>query len=357
MARRTGSGDKDDKIVQQVLRVMPQLPRTFLWLCKKAEHFNHREPTTFVSDVRTEVQKSLPLLTGNLNPKTLRRLWRLLSRLPLKEEAEKQLSDLTRLAKREAATDPRYSLLLKLMSEADRKVPYVSIIVSMRHADPIESLGSQCAPQDSLELAERTRGESRATFVLRALSETYEPLYRMYLITIWALSFFKEGETPPEQVPSTGNLIKEAHKRLLDYPGLVEPDAGWMRNSAVHNPRKYVLESDALEMWDKSVEPRIVDVGGLLAMVKRMYQISGITIQRVGQLYMFRDLFAKSGFLDEILDSFPVLISTKPEEIQQVEDRLAAKAERMFRPMNDFFGTHTPPPTAREFQRGARSDA
>lgn len=347
MARGTGTNDADEKIVREVLRAMPQLPGTFRWLFKKAEYFNHREPTTFVTEIRAKLNKSLPISTGNMNPKSLRRLWRLLSHLPLKEEAQKQLSDFTRLVKQQAAADPRYSLLLKLMSEADRRVPFVSMIVSMRHADPIESLGPLCAPQDSLEQAERTRGESRATFVLRALSETYEPLYRLYLITIWALSFFKEGEIPPEQVPSTGNLIKEAHKRLLDYPGLVEPDAGWMRNSAVHNRRKYILESDAVEMWDKSVEPRLVDVGELLGMVKRMHQISGGTIQRVGQLYMFRDLFAGSGFLDEILESFPVLLSTKPEEIKQVEDRLGAKAERMFAPMNDFFETHTAPPAAR----------
>lgn len=346
MSSRTGSNDLDEKIIQEVLRAMPQLPGTFHWLFKKVEHFNHREPTTFVSEVRTKLDKSLPVLTGNVNQKTLRRLWRLLSLLPLKEEARKQLDNFTRLTKQEAATDPRYSLLLKLMSEADRQVPYVSMIVSMRHADPIESLGPQCAPQDSIEQADRTSGESRATFVLRALSETYEPLYRSYLITIWALSFFKDGEVPPTQVPSTGNLIKEAHNRLLEYPGIVEPDAGWMRNSAVHNPRKYILESDALQMWDRTVESRLVGVGELLAMVKRMHQISGVTIQRIGQLYMFRNWFGRSGFLDEMIDSFPVLLSTKPEEIQQVEDKLAARAERMFRPMNDFFETHTPPPVA-----------
>jgi hypothetical protein len=115
-----------------------------------------------------------------------------------------------------------------------------------------------------------------------------------------------------------------------------------MRNSAIHNPRKYILEKDAVEMWDKSVEPRTVPVDELLAMVKRMYQISGVTIQRVGQLYMFRKLFGE--MLDGFVESFPVLLSSDENEIEQVEARFTAKAEEMFRPMADFFEAQAPPP-------------
>ncbi len=148
---------------------------------------------------------------------------------------------------------------------------------------------------------------------------------------------------PPEQVPSTGNLVKDTYRRLSDYPGLVEPDAGWMRNSAVHNPRKYILEKDALEMWDKSVEAQIVPVGELLAMVKRMYQISGVTVQRVGQLYMFRKLFGEMGLLDGFVESIPLLMSSNDDDIQQIEARFTANAEEMFRSMADFFEKRTPP--------------
>ncbi len=343
MKKQVGRDHRDEKIAKEFLRLMPRLPRTFKWLMKKVERFDYRSPTTFISEIRAEVAKCAPALNqGNVG--ALRPLWNLLSELPLKQEARKSLDNIIKMTKSEASKDPRYSLLLKLMSEADKRVPLVSIIVSMRHGDPIESLGPQCAPYDVLERAERERGESRATFVLRALGETCEALYRPYLITIWALSFFKEGEVPPAQVPSTGNLVKDTYRRLSDYPGLVEPDAGWMRNSAIHNPRKYILEKDALEMWDKSVEPRTVLVDELLAMVKRMYQISGVTIQRVGQLYVFRNLFGETGLLDGFVESFPLLLSSSQEEIQRVEDSFTAKAEEMFRPMSDFFEAQTPPP-------------
>lgn len=336
---------RDEKIAKEFLKLLPRFPRTFKWLLKKVERFDYRSPTTFISEIKAQLAKCAPELNkGDVN--AMRPLWNLLSELPFKQEARKSLKDIVKVTKSEASKDPRYSMLLKLMSEADQRVPLISIIVSMRHGDPIESLGPQCAPYDLLEQAERERGESRATFVLRALGETCEALYRPYLITIWALSFFKEGEVPPAQVPSTGNLVKDTYRRLSDYPGLVEPDAGWMRNSAIHNPRKYILEKDALEMWDKSVETRMVPVNELLAMVKRMYQISGVTIQRVGQLYMFRKLFGEIGLLDGFVESFPFLLSSNADEIQRVEDSFTAKAEEMFRPMAEFFEAKSLPPVS-----------
>jgi hypothetical protein len=94
-------------------------------------------------------------------------------------------------------------------------------------------------------------------------------------------------------------------------------------------------------MWDKSVDPRAVPVADLLAMVKSMYQISGVTIQRVGQLYMFRKLFGDMGLLDGLVEAFPVLFSASENEIQQLEERFTAKAEKMFRPMADFFDSQS----------------
>jgi hypothetical protein len=262
-----------------------------------------------------------------------------MAELPLKEQAGKYFDEAAKFLKREAANDPRYSLLLKLMSEADQKVPGISMtIVSLRHGDLIQSLEAQCAPFSLLTQAERERGEVRATSVLRALAETCEALYRPYLITIWFLSFFKEGKMPP-RVPSTGNLVKDSYRRLSAYPGLVELDAGWMRNAAVHYRRRYIPETDALEMWDNSVMPRRVPVDDLLAMVRRMYQISGETIQLVARLHAVRTLFGP-GFRDELVASFPLLISGNEEEAKRLDDMFTAKTEEMVRRVSDFFSAH-----------------
>src|SRR5712691_9666517 len=168
MKKQACRDHRDEKIVKEFLRLMPRFPRTFKWLLKKVERFDYRSPTTFISEIRAEVAKCVPALNQE-DLGALRPLLSLLSELPLKQEARKSFDDIIKMTKSEASKDPRYSLLLKLMSEADKRVPLISIIVSMRHGDPMESLGAQCAPYDVLEEAEREHGESRATSVLRAL--------------------------------------------------------------------------------------------------------------------------------------------------------------------------------------------
>jgi hypothetical protein len=56
---------------------------------------------------------------------------------------------------------------------------------------------------------------------------------------------------------------------------------------------------------------------------------------------MLRNLFGE--MLDGFVESFPLLLSSNENEIQQVEDRFTAKAEEMFRPMADFFEANSPP--------------
>jgi hypothetical protein len=340
MGRKAPRFDIEEKIAREMLRLMPNVPKAFTWFFKKVEHFNYREPVTFITEARAKLEESA-LLRTEVSPKTARRLQRLMAKLPVKEQMGKCFDEAAKFLKKEAANDPRYSLLLKLMSEADKKVPGISMtIVSQRHGDLIQSLEAQCAAYSLLKQAERERGEARATSVLRALAETCEALYRPYLITIWFLSFFKEGEMPPQQVPSTGNLVKDSYKRLSAYPGLVEPNAAWMRNAATHFRRRYIPEKDAFEMWDNSVARRTVTVDELFEIARRMYQISGETIQRVARLHAVRTLFGPTGFRDEFVESFPLVLSGNAEGTKLLDDKFTAKTERMVRPVADFFNAH-----------------
>jgi hypothetical protein len=342
MSKGKKSEGVDEKIAREMVRLMPKLPQTLHRIFDKVERFDFRQPTTFIAEMKADIQDCAPKLDGREHL-MFYRVWKLLRLLPLERVVRWRMKEIIRITKREAAKDARYSLLLKLMSEADAKVPLVSIIVTLRHADPEAALGPQCMPYDLLEQAERESGEARATAVLRALGETAEALYRPYLITIWGLSFLREGKVPPEQVPSFGNLVKDAHRRLADYPGLVELDAGWMRNSAVHNPRKYFVETDELEMWDKNVERKAVQVDELYTMVKRMYLISGVTVQRVGQLYMFRNLFIESGLLDAFIEFLPHLFTLDEQKVRDAEERLFDRAHDMIRPLEEFFNAHARP--------------
>lgn len=229
-----GFNHKEKKIAQELLSMVPELPKLLGRLNDRIEHFDVRQPKTFIADTKSDFDILANRLQGR-KQRVARLLWCLFGKLAFKIVAKPMLLEAIALTKREASADSRYSLLLKLMHKADEAIPLVSMIVSVRHGDPESRLLSQCAPLAFLQQAERERGEARATSVLNALRATSEFVYRPYLVTIWSLSYLKEREIPPAKVPDFGELVKQAHRRLTEFPCLVEPDAGWLKNSAVGN--------------------------------------------------------------------------------------------------------------------------
>lgn len=335
MAKNEG---QDDEIVRELLRVAPTLPSVLRRTFRRIEHFDFRRPTTLIEKIKTDFER-MPL-SGEVTNDTAMMLCRLLTETISRGEFRNWYEGNIANLKREAATDSRYSELLRLMAEADARIPRVSVVVSLRHADPVERLGAQCSPVDLLQQAERTQGEERATAVLRALVETLERVYRHYLVTVWQLSFFRGGEMPNAEPPPTGNLVKEVMRRLPDYPNLVEPDAGWMRNSAVHNPREYVVTNDSLVMWDKNVPRTEIRAADLLEMVRRMYSVSAVTMQRVAQLYLLRNLMLHTGLLDALLGGIPDLVSGDAARAEMAEKQLDNKLSEITEPMRMFFASH-----------------
>lgn len=335
-----GITNQEKKIGRELLRMVPELPKMLGRLNDRIEHFDVRQPKTFIADTKRDFDVLANRLQGR-EQRVLRLLWRLFGKIAFKIVAKPMLLEAIALTKREASVDPRYSLLLKLMHKADEAVPLISMIVSLRHGDPESSLPHQCAPLVYLQQAERERGEARATSVLEALRATSEFVYRPYLVTIWCLSYLKEREIPPAKVPDFGELVKQAHHRLKHFPGLVEPDAGWMRNSAVHHLPNYILEEDALLLEAKNVQPVKVRVDDLLALVQRMYRISAVTIHRVGQLYMFRDLYLNTGLFDVFVENSPHIYSGNEKRIAIAEQELMEYTKAILEPLKEFFDSHS----------------
>ena len=129
-------------------------------------------------------------------------------------------------------------------------------------------------------------------------------------------------------------------RRLPDYPDLVEPNAIWMRNSAVHNPCEYVTQTDSVVMWDKNIPRTEVKVDGLLAIVQRIYLISAVTMQRVAQLYLLRNLMLNTGLLEVMVSSIPEVFSGDAARQQAAEDLLIKKGGEIIQPMKNFFEVH-----------------
>jgi hypothetical protein len=95
-------------------------------------------------------------------------------------------------------------------------------------------------------------------------------------------------------------------------------------------------------MWDKNVPRAEVRVDDLFAMVQRMYSISAITMQRVSQLYLLRNLLLNTGLLDALLDNVTDLISGDHARAEMAEKQLDAKAFEIMEPVQKFFASHWP---------------
>jgi hypothetical protein len=338
--RGEGFTDQEKKIGQELLSMVPELPKMLGRLTDRIEHFDVRQPKTFIAATKNDFDVLVNRLQGR-EQRVARLLWRLFGKLAFKIVAKPMLLEAIALTKREASIDPRYSLLLKLMHKADEAIPLISMIVSVRHADPESALLPQCAPLAFLQQAERERGEARAASVLDALRATSEFVYKPYLVTIWCLCYLKEREIPPAKVPDFGELVKQAHHRLREFPGLVETDAGWMRNSAVHHLPNYILEEDALIMEAKNVQPVKVRVDDLLALVQRMYRISAVTIHRVGQLYMLRDLYLNTGLFDVFIEHIPHIYAGDEKRVAVAEQELMEYVKTLLEPLKEFFDSHS----------------
>lgn len=343
MARNKDEMDRmlkaeERKAEQKLFRLMPGLTTFLESLGDRVENFDGKQPRTLITSIKGDFNALAEALKGR-ERRLGRLLWYLFGKLAFETNVKCFVHRVVELTKREAAVDDRYSLLLKLMHKADERIPLVSIIVFLRHGDPEATLPQQCAPVEFLRLAEKETGEARATTVLRALTSTAEFLYKPYLITIWSLSYLKEGKIPP-QVPEFGDLVKAANRRLPDYPGLIELNAAWMRNAAVHNLPDYDFDADSLTLQDRRTPPVKVRVDDLLEMVKRMYLLSGVTISRVGQLYMFRETFVETGLLDTFLLHMPDFLSSDEARVAQAEQEILEAARTLVEPMESFFNSN-----------------
>lgn len=321
---------REDSKLKKLESLLPELPLAMSKIVRRAEGFDGSLPTTFKAAVEkdlSDVAESLANREAAILPALfdLLRSW----------DVRKMATDLKAVTKKLASADPRYSMLLRLIAEADQQVPFVSMRFVLRHADPPLLLDLLAGPGGFLEKADGTKGEARAQAILHAL-RTIEPLYKPYLATLWELSYLRNGERPPNKAPSFGSLVQQTASRLSGYPGLVEADAGWRRNSAVHNPCEYIIRDDAVIMSDDNIPRTSVAVDELKAMVRRMYEISGVTMPRVSQLCLFR-LFIDTGLLEAIVERLPDLLSDDECRRFEAEQDIQRQAVSLFGEVGEFF--------------------
>jgi len=304
-----------DKFFPDIFTMLPNWEEQF-------ENLDYSQPKTFMREIEKDIESRIkPPININLNFL----LW-LIRRFLLKSSFFKNEfvqipNKMAKLVKNLAKEDSRYSLLLELISEVDIKYPFSPLLITFRHGDIRKTFPVTCSPMPYLVEAEKTEGEKRAFYVCDAMRNICEHIYQPYIKTLWILSYLRNGNLPPTNEPSYGNMLDVCFKNLpKKYHNLIESNAVIMRNSPSHNILNWNDETDSIILKDK--EKRIeISVDELLEKLRSMQQISSFTISRVGQLYMFR-ICGRDGIMEKIYDSLPAFFSNDKMRIQLAKTEL-----------------------------------
>ena len=301
-----------DKFFPNVFSILPKWQDKF-------ENIDYSQPQTFMKSIENDIETSMKPLTGFKIELLIRFVRRFLLKSSfIKNEFIKIPDQMAKLVKSMAKQDSRYSLLLELVSEADKKYPLSSLIIAFRHGDIRKTFSVNCSPMPYLLEVEKTQGEKRAFYVYEAMRHICEHIYQPYLKTIWQLAYLRDGRLPPDNEPSYGNMVKVCLENLPPkYHKLIEPSVSIMRNAPSHNPLNWVYETDTIVLKDKEKQIEM-PVNELIQKLESMLQISSLTISRVGQLYMFR-IFSKNGFMENLFDLLPEFLSNDKGRIQSAE--------------------------------------
>lgn len=325
------SGKNGERILE---RLVPDFRQFAPKLKKLVNEFDPTTPQTMLAKFERTLNGFAPATP--LAQRYFLRVIKMAIRMPgFRQSILNQLDEVIAMTKAEAKKDPRYALLLKLMNEADRKSILAGGVVTSRHADPRQWFAVQMNSVSKIDLAKSTVGERRANAVKEAFRDTVEYLYTPYIKTLVYLSYLREGrdEESLKKVDGMrfGNSIKHLSAKLSDYPKLFDGKAGWMRNCATHDYLTYNLKTDTFIFRDRERNPIPIRTDDLLAMTEDMYQLAGETVARVGQLYMFREVFRNMGLREVFIDHIPAIAFEKDsQKAHALEERMRKDLEAKF---------------------------
>lgn len=307
-------------------RLFPDLRRVGPKLEKLFNEFDPATPQTSMARFQ-RILSGMTLATPAAQ-RFILRLMKAAARSPgFRQSILDQLDEIITITKAEAKKDSRYALLLKLMHEADEKYLLAGAVVTSRHADPEQWFAIQMNSRSKIDLAMASAGERRANATKDAFRDTVEYLYTPYIKTLVYLSYLRESRSEDDlktvEGMRLGNAIKHLRSKLSDYPKLFDERAPWMRNCVTHDYLTYHLQTDTLILQDSEKKPSPIRTIDLLALTEDMYQLAAETVARVGQLYMFREVFRNMGLRETFLDHIPAISLEKdPQKALVLEEQM-----------------------------------
>jgi hypothetical protein len=251
----------------------PYLDEAFQGLVSKfLEFFQQPAPrasTTFVFDV---LQAFLEKST-NIPDSTAAAIWRMFdsAKFPEQDEILKPYEK-----------DPRTLELMALIDQADAKVDMAFMEYVADFLISPDTFGHMVSTGETLGEAKKLNGEPRARKVIQAIDSVAELLYQPFLVRVRALHLCSQGRavTP---APTFGMLVNEL---AANMPGslLVDPDAGWLRNSAEHGRWRYLPPSNSLLMWDLKHPEQLFKVDEIMERAWGWHKLSISILQRLYRL-------------------------------------------------------------------------
>jgi hypothetical protein len=315
---------KGDEFYYKLEKLMPWIPKVFTKLAKRVENFDPRQPVTMIAQMENDIDQVAKRVKAH--PHLILRGMRLLMKHPYFAAAmTKTMQGCIRKLETQMAEDPRAIQLLRLIEETDREVPFRSWLVLQKHVDLRLLIRPLCLAGTAVEDARKLKGEAKAAVLIEALGKTSEVLYYPYLLALWQLTCLSRDKWPRQ--PRFGNLMDQLPARLADYPGLVDIDARWMRNSARHERWEPIPGQDAIVMWDDRTPRTKVTLSELETKVNDMFQIAGVTFVGVAHRYLFHNLVTETGAWSTFGKMLPVIL-----ESGDLEGSNDAAIEEQFEP-------------------------
>lgn len=254
----------------------------------------------------------------------------------LRTNARQGMAEACRQLKSAASEDPRYSLLVGLAAEVDQHARHAALLV-LGQIDLPAFVRRECEPVEAIQNSFHLRGERRARAVRQAIRDVVEMLYDPYLRKVCNLAHLARKE-PPAALGNTGTVVQHAVSLLPKdrYPGLVDPDASFLRNAVAHGHFDYDPGADTMTLWDTNRPPQTFPVEELRDRMWSMYTISGRTFRNVAVLYMLRNLHQEGGLVDQLVEAMPRLNSTDPAVAAAAAEEMDTWVEVIFGPVRDF---------------------
>ncbi len=316
----------------QIPDVLRELVAPLLSAIASGRIVDHQRPATLLQELQRDSARAAEAVMAR--PEAMDTMLAFIGEIDF-AEVRRGLDEATRAAKRGAAADQRYSLLLNLVRGADAACPHIAVVAFARILQP-EFYRRFCEPVDLLLTAEASKGEVRARALMRAAREIGEWLYEPYLRLLWELSEFGRGKRA--KWPPFGQLVNQCVERFAELPRLVEPQAALLRNAGAHATWVYVAAEKSIIMWDEGKTPTRVTLATLQDTVMAMWQVAGPTLWHVASLHVVRDLVIGKGLMDLFEQVAKVLLSRQPADRTAALELLEEWRKQLTAPLEQFFG-------------------